>query len=298
MFLSSVYGIGIRSFLPLPELSPGRETAEVIIRRGSLKRPTSLSSTKSDCILTENGNFYFFYKAGVLFCVRNGNEIIVDASKGTNEELLRAALTGPCLAFLLYQRGYFVLHGSAVEINGKAIAFAGAKGWGKSTLASSFYARGHKLIADDVTAITFDEKNKPKVWPGFPQIKLWPSSARALGYLPKTMPKLHSLCEKRVQHLNQGSFSKPLPLGSIYILAKSNTQTIEPLQSQEAFIELIRHSYGTYVINHLKKPAHFFQCSHIVNRVPVRRLKRGRSLSKLPQLVKIVEEDIKKYVLN
>ena len=296
-FAYGVYGIGIRSFLPLPQLLSYEGRIDAIIRRGRIKCPSRLLKAQLNCIATKKGDFYFFCKRGGVFCIRNGNEIIVDTVHGADEKLLQAALVGPCLAFLLYQRGYLVLHAGVVEVNRKAIAFAGAKGWGKSTLVAALHARGYKVVADDIAAITVNG-DKPKVWPGFPQIRLWPSSVRALGQSSEKMPTLHSRCEKRVHHLSQRFSSTPLPLKRIYILAKSNTQEIKPLRSQKAFIELVRHSYGSYVMQHSKNPSHFFQCSNIANRIPVRCLQRGRSLSKLPQFVAMVEKDIKKHAKN
>ncbi len=294
-----VYGVVIRSFLPLPQfLSYHGKKADVVIRRGTIQRPSGWLNKRSNRIVKKKADFYLFYGTGVLFLIRNGNEIIVDAAEGTDEKLLQAALVGPCLAFLLYQRGYLVLHAGAVEMNGKAIAFAGAKGWGKSTLIASLHARGYNVVTDDLTVIKMNGEEAPIVWPGFPQVRLWPSSVRALGHSAKTMPKLHSRCEKRVHHLRQRFSSGPLPLGRIYILAKSKMQKIQPLPRQKALMELVYHSYGSHVEDHLKNPSHFFQCSSIVNRIPVHRLKRGGSLSSLPRLVELVEDDIKKHAAN
>jgi hypothetical protein len=50
-------------------------------------------------------------------------------------------------------RGLEVLHASAVALCGNAIAFLGASGTGKTTLASRIVARGAPLVTDDVLAI-------------------------------------------------------------------------------------------------------------------------------------------------
>jgi hypothetical protein len=50
-------------------------------------------------------------------------------------------------------RGFDVLHASAVALGGQAVAFLGASGTGKTTLASRIVARGAPLVTDDVLAI-------------------------------------------------------------------------------------------------------------------------------------------------
>ena len=50
-------------------------------------------------------------------------------------------------------RGLDVFHASAVELAGRAIAFLGHSGAGKTTLASRIVARGARLVTDDVLAV-------------------------------------------------------------------------------------------------------------------------------------------------
>jgi hypothetical protein len=50
-------------------------------------------------------------------------------------------------------RGMDVFHASAVELGGRAIAFLGGSGAGKTTLASRIVARRARLVTDDVLAI-------------------------------------------------------------------------------------------------------------------------------------------------
>ncbi len=50
-----------------------------------------------------------------------------------------------------------LLHGTCVEIKGKAVLITGAPGVGKSSLALQLMDRGALLIADDQTLITLEE---------------------------------------------------------------------------------------------------------------------------------------------
>jgi hypothetical protein len=50
-------------------------------------------------------------------------------------------------------RGREILHASAVEMAGQAVAFLGSSGVGKTTLAARIVARGARLVTDDVLAV-------------------------------------------------------------------------------------------------------------------------------------------------
>jgi hypothetical protein len=62
---------------------------------------------------------------------------------------------GTVTAFLLAMSGRFVLHGSAVDLDGRALAFVGASGQGKTTMAAMFCAAGTTLVTDDVLPLEF-----------------------------------------------------------------------------------------------------------------------------------------------
>ena len=70
---------------------------------------------------------------------------------------------------LLQQRGYLVLHASAVAAGGTAVAFLGHAGWGKSTTAAALYAQGYGLVTDDVLAVEMSS-GRLMVPPGEPLV--------------------------------------------------------------------------------------------------------------------------------
>jgi hypothetical protein len=70
-------------------------------------------------------------------------------------EVIPIVVPGTVTAFLLAVGGRFVLHGSAVERDGRALAFVGASGQGKSTMAALFCAAGASLVTDDVLPLEF-----------------------------------------------------------------------------------------------------------------------------------------------
>ena len=72
---------------------------------------------------------------------------------GTDPEYVQVLATGMLVTTVLTLRGHPVLHASAVESNGIGMAFVGARGMGKSTLATLLCQTGCAMISDDVLRV-------------------------------------------------------------------------------------------------------------------------------------------------
>ena len=103
-----------------------------------------------------------------------------------SDQDLRTFLLGSAVGALLIQRGMVLLHGNALERDGKAIVCLGHSGAGKSTLAYALMRQGWRLLADDLVAIT----PEGLVLPGIPRIKLWEDAAKAFGLHPEALPPI------------------------------------------------------------------------------------------------------------
>lgn len=287
MYIYTAYSLSIYSELPLPELIAvpclSNCFADVTIRLGRLDNVTK--SNGSDCFIGQVSHVGIF-----LIC--QGKEIVVDPVSGVDEALLRTILLGPILAVLLRQRRYLVLHASSIAINGMAVAFMAESGWGKSTLAEAFHTQGYAVLTDDLLAIKVDS-SPPLVLPSFPQIKLWPDAALSMGHTLETLPFLHVQTAKRSHRLQQGFFQDSLPLKRIYVLANGTQHAVVPLTPQAGFIELVRHTRAITLLKDLQfQQEHLHQCTNLLKHVSVRRLERFRSLSSLPDLVQLVQQDL------
>jgi hypothetical protein len=295
MFSYIAYGLGIRSALALPELVACEAGEDVVIRLGKVERlPSSLDARGCGFWATAEEACYFMGHAGA-FLARGGREIIAEPAAGVEAGILRLFILGPALALVLYQRGRLLLHASAVEVGGSAVAFMGPSGWGKSTSAAVMHARGHGLVADDISVIDVGPDG-PMVFPGFPQLKLWPEAVVSLGEAPETLPRLHPLYEKRARPIVREFSQNPLPLRCIYVLAEGSAPAIEPLRPQEALRELMHHWYGARFGVELLRPlglsSFFLQCANLANRATVWRLARPYSLAALPEIARLVEEHL------
>jgi hypothetical protein len=288
------YGLGIESSVPLPELVQLGDggVVDVYIRRGKVDSWPNRTTERDIDLKADPQEIYLYWKGVATFLVRDGHEVIFDPAPGVEDQVIRLFILGRVLASLLHQRGLLVLHASAVEVNGGAIAFLGGKGWGKSTLAATMHRHGHPVVTDDVVALNVSDVGVPVVYPGFPQVKLWPEAAAFLGDSVDELPRLHPQFEKRARPVARGFSPSSLPLKGVYVLDEGAEPEITTLSDKEAFLEVVRHSYATNLLEPTHASAlHFRQCERVIKSVPVNLLKKRSSLGALPELVGLIERD-------
>jgi hypothetical protein len=284
------YGLCIHSEVPLP-LDAGRGAADVTIRHADLAHTAAALRADGLERRADGGEVSLLFRDRACFCVRDGSEILLDPASETIPTAITLALLGPVMAALLQQRGFLVLHASAVAVDGGAIAIMGASGWGKSTLAAFLHSRGCLLIVDDIVAIRLIA-GVPHVYPGFPQMKLWPDSLHSIGERPDDFPRLYEEREKRARRIESGFHRNgALPLQRIYVLGHGDHLELEPLTSQEAFLQLTGHSFGIEWLQSLSTAEFFHQRSLIASHVPIRALRRPRDLGLLADAADLILQD-------
>jgi hypothetical protein len=170
----TIYGLTIRSPLELPELHPAHsEHVDVHIRFG--QNPLHLYRALTSGILFEANEKEFLLKLPNIgsYHVTGGNAVTIEARPGATQDEVRLFLLGSVLGAILYQRGYFPMHGSSNEYHGKGLLTIGSSASGKSTLAASLHQQGYPLISDDLTALRMEPSGRCVILPGVPCVKLW-----------------------------------------------------------------------------------------------------------------------------
>jgi hypothetical protein len=95
------------------------------------------------------------------FITADLRQIVCHPATAGKTELIPIVVPGTVTAFLLAMSGRCVLHASAVDLGGRALAFVGTSGQGKSTMAALFCAAGALLVTDDVLPLEFDPPAGP-----------------------------------------------------------------------------------------------------------------------------------------
>lgn len=293
MFSYTAFGLKIQSVVPIDALEPAPEfgEADITIRlsdlseiRESMNQASERHRISADELWIQSSDL------GTLL-MRNGREIILDPPPELDVDRIQVVIVGLPLATLLLQRGFLLLHGSCVDIDGGAVAFVGNSGAGKSTFAAALYEHGHKLLVDDLVAIRFDN-GFPVVQPGFPQFKLWPETVLALGRDPEELPQIDREIPKLAHRITERFCPpEPLPLKRIYLVGWGDGPRIEPLAQRRAFLQLSKHSYGNRWLHEVAGPAFFQARAELARRGFVKALARPRDLGFLGATIDMVEQD-------
>ncbi len=287
----SVFGLHVCADVPLPELKPvAPEEGDVYIYRDVLAPMAEGLERQGNRLRVTATEALLIYDEVGLLRIEAGQRITYDVPPELPGETLRVLLLGIGLGILMHQRGHLVLHASAVAMGDRVVAFIAEKGQGKSTMAAALHARGYPLVTDDVLVLAEQPEGPPLVLPAYPQLKLWPDAlAQAMQTAPDGLPRVHPAIEKRVARLPDG-VDRPLPLAALFALRLGEAVRIRPLRGQEAFLELLLHTYTRALLEQSRALArHLQQVGHLARYVPVLTLERPPGLELLPDVVAAIE---------
>lgn len=292
----SAYNLIIHSDFELPGFieiehpeNDGVDFDEIFIKKGNL--------TDEDLDQINDSGLNLAGKADdLLRCsVLKGKEIIVSPEPGVDKKFLQTVIAGELLGALMRQRGHLVLHASTVSRSGKAIAFLGYSGWGKSTTAAYFVKNGYTLMGEDLLVVDV-QAEKPVVLPGPSSIKLRPDSGALLFHDFESHPEAYSTTNKRIVsgHTQEHLASRSATLERMYILEPVNRDSnqIVKISKREALIEMVRHTRINSWLNSREfATSHFNQCNQLLEKVPVSLLQRKLTLESLPEIKDIIEAE-------
>lgn len=282
MYRYTAFGLTIVSELQIDELNPAESgEADIVIRLGTVPDHGVPKGSLQEQFVNA--------RAAGRFHVRFGNEIIVDLAAESNPRLVKVLLLGRVMACLLRLRGYLPLHGSAVEINGRAAIFLGPSGAGKSTLAAACHARGHSIITDDVAAVA-RQGAEFRILVAGTRIRLMEESLPVLKGVP-FRSRFH-LDKYDVDVVGTG-LSGAIPVRRVYLIQfgeviELRLQSRLTAASVFSIQSFIRHPW-------LTKEAlqqHLHACAEMAAAVPVYSLTRPRSLEGMDAVIELIEADM------
>jgi hypothetical protein len=260
----AVFGLVLDSELPLPELfpAPAEAPADVTIRFGAAGEAHSITPEQVDLVIPKVGGYR----------MRAGREMIVAPVDGASDRNIRLFLLGSALGAIIHQRGLLPLHANAIEIGGRAVAFMGHSGAGKSTMAAWFLDRGHRILADDVCVVVPDENGVPLAYPGIPRLRLWREALEQSGRATDGYELAFDDMDKWNVPTPRPSQSGPIPLDHVYLLKKAEEgeAEIRRLSGIAAVDALVANTYrGGYLARMEGTRRHLATCLELVRKVPV-----------------------------
>jgi hypothetical protein len=282
----SLFGLHVRSDLQLPELlaAPPGGQPEVTIRLGEVPAGANpgpgLQATDEGAVLTIDSI--------ARYAIAEGAQITVDREPDAADANVRLYLLGSAMGVLLHQRGLLPLHANAVEIGGKAFAFMGASGAGKSTMAAWLHDHGYPIIADDVCVVGFADDGRPQVHRGVARLRLWRDVLDATGRDPTGYPRSfagHDAPEKYDVPLTELSPTDgPIAVAALYLLERNDELRIERLTGVDAAEAVFANTYrGAYVTTAGNSRDHWSASLRLVSGTPIFRAGRRWGLDHLDE---------------
>lgn len=296
----AVFGLSISSAFPLPELleAPKAGHADIEITLGD----TLLSSH-------EPRNGFFSSRSGGLldvsgvarYRIDEGRRITVEPYSTGSERHIRLYLLGSALGALLHQRRLLPLHANAMNLGGRAVAFMGKSGAGKSTMAAWFHDRGSSVLADDVCVVTLGEGGEPMAHPGIPRLRLWRDALEASGRSADAHEHAFDDADKYNVPTRQSLTSGAIPLGAVYLLDEPGSsepvQAIAPLRGVAAMDALMSNTYrGGYAAAVGALPQLIATCQAVASRVSIFSVQRIWGREHLDQQMAALEEHARSVV--
>ena len=219
----------------------------------------------------DGSHFYRFHDYVDIEIRRDLTTLRCQFVEGAAREVLPVILTGHVLATLLLLQGELVLHASAVERSGRAIAFVGNSGGGKSTLAAMACLAGARLVTDDVLRVEADGRGFA-CYRGARSLRLRTTSkalAHTLGELPEQAADGRHLLNA------EPTDSELLPLDAIFLPMLVETDAkleARRLSPKEALRALLQYPRVFNWVDAETGGVHFQKLAAIADALPVHEL--------------------------
>lgn len=290
-----IYRLWVESEFPLPlQYQASSAPPDVSIRNCGEYNPNRLAENQKYFFAVGRKTALFRYRGIAEFEINNGCEIKVSYNREIDYNLVVNTILGTPMGIILLQRGFLVLHASAVKINNKVVCFLGKSGAGKSTTVCALVAAGYKLVSDDVVAI--DTSSRLEVMPGYPWMKIGDEIITQLKIKQTKIEQLGKNEIKKRYNVPSCGFVAgcPCKVSGFYILNWAEEFSITRMAEPASLINLIGHEYGFVPkADHASEEAkRFLRSAALIKKVPCFNLKRPKSIDRLHQLVKAIEAHV------
>jgi len=166
--------------------------------------------------------------------------------------------------------GLALFHASAVVVDGRAYAFVGLSGSGKTSIAAQLVARGARILTDDVLALEPAEGDI-RAFAGPARISIERAELDGLGDDGRLRlgEMLETPTEDGKVQLETDPEAGPVPLGGVFLLSRSRTGSVavkrDPADRTQA---LLAAAFLGYLMLPRRLALHLEVCAQIAAGVP------------------------------
>jgi hypothetical protein len=220
------FGLTIGSELVLPGLPTTDATPEIQISRGVVPEWNGEATVRYGDRCRIRGQEWSVRFKALPFAglIRDGTHVRFEADPA-QDDVSSLHVLGSCTGALLFQRGFAPLHGNTIVASDGAAMIVGKIGSGKSATTFALLRRGYRLLADDISAVSFESAEPsaiasvtPRVIPGFPRLKLWRATLEHFGCDHREFQRLRPGMDKFHYPTEDLFCPTPQRLNAIYIL--------------------------------------------------------------------------------
>jgi hypothetical protein len=209
-----------------------------------------------------------FHRLAELVVNARRDEVRCWTAPGVDPDYLGVLGAGMLATVLLVLAGHPVLHGSAVEVDGRALALVGASGMGKSTLSTLLVQDGAALITDDVLRLDPDGDGYV-CRNGATEGRLRPTAALAAVAGRRTADGRTAVAAARV-----AADRVPLAVVAVPFPTRDTDRVqVEWLEPRAALFELLRFPRIVGWTDPVTTAEHFSFVARVVGSVPVARVR-------------------------
>lgn len=278
-----VYGLNIESDIEIPELLAINEDnnhhIDVRIKIGNIQKEV-LNSIPSYSWFNYRDNSMVFTVENVgSFYICNGDEIIVQPLKTSDNQSIKTYILGTSFGMILAQRNKVAIHGGAIVVGEKAIILTGRSGAGKSTLTNAFRHYEYPFMADDVSS-TLELKGEIFIEPAYPQQKICRDAMEKMKYNIENFKLIDEGREKYVIPAHKSFVSEKRKLDAIFEIEPYDGEkvTVQELLGQDKMKTILRNIYRIEVMKIHGIPQNYFRkIFNIAKNISVYRINRPRN---------------------
>ena len=201
------------------------------------------------------------------------------------------------LPLVLNGLGKSVFHASAVAIGGKAVAFFGDTGMGKSTLAAGFAQRGYQILSDDCLIVDQVQSGASSVVPSASSVRLWKDSQEALkveGW--QELPGVDYTTKRRFAFLRNEATREPAyPLSAALFLRARGVERVclKRLRNADTAVEWAKHAFLLDIEDRDLLAKHFEAITDLSRTIRCYELDYPRSYQALESVIDLVSDLVK-----